>query len=172
MHSVNVRGTWLVSKHALPYLKLATNPHILNISPPLEMKEKWFANHVAYSMSKIGMSMCVLGMAGEFRPFGIAVNALWPLTIIRTAALQVLPGTEDASVQRTPEIMADSAHLILTKDSRTFSGNFVIDEILLREHGVKDMDQYACVPGSTEFMPDFFVDEDTMDRVEALRSKL
>lgn len=93
MHSVNVRGTWLVSKHALPHLKKSTNPHILNISPPLVMKEKWFANHVAYSMSKIGMSMCVLGMAGEFRPFGIAVNALWPLTIIRTAALQVIPGT-------------------------------------------------------------------------------
>jgi len=172
MHQINIRGTWLVTKLALPYLKRAANPHVLMLSPPLAMQEKWFSPHVAYTMAKYGMSMCVLGMSGEFRDVGIAVNALWPLTVIRTAALQVIEGTDDAKHQRRPEIMADAAHVILTHNSRAFTGNFCVDEIVLREAGVKDFDKYAVVQGSTEFMPDFFLDDDVYDRLDQLKSKL
>jgi len=165
MHSINTRGTYLVSKCCLPYLKESAskgrNPHILNNSPPLSMKPIWFKNHVAYTMAKYGMSMCVLGMAEEFRDTGIAVNAIWPKTAIMTAAMEMLGGGSGISNQcRTPQIMADAAYVILTKDSRNFSGNFCVDEHLLREVGVKDFASYLA-PGATEesLMPDFFLDE-------------
>lgn len=157
MHSINTRGTYLVSKTCLPWLRKAENPHILNLSPPLNMEERWFAPHVAYTMAKYGMSMCVLGMAGEFREDGIAVNALWPRTAIDTAAVRNLLGGETvAAASRTPEIMSDAAHIILTQPSREFSGNFVVDDAILAEHGVTDFEQYLVTPG-TEPLPDFFV---------------
>ena len=165
MHSINTRGTYLVSKCALPYLKESAtkgrNPHILNNSPPLSMRPIWFKNHVAYTMAKYGMSMCVLGMAEEFKEAGIAVNAIWPKTAIMTAAMVMMGGGEGISSQcRTPEIMADAAYVILTKHSREFTGNFCVDEHILREVGVKDFSQYLA-PGATEdsLMPDFFLDE-------------
>ncbi len=157
MHSVNVRGTYMASQHCLPHLLKAENPHILNLSPPLNMEAKWFAPHVAYTMSKFGMSMCVLGMAAELKEQGVAVNALWPKTVIATAAVQNLLGGDDAIARcRTPEIMADAAYAILTSDSRQHSGNFYVDEELLGEHGVTDFDKYAVTPGA-ELLPDFFV---------------
>jgi len=165
MHSINTRGTYLVSKCALPYLKESAskgrNPHILNNSPPLSMKPIWFKNHVAYTMAKYGMSMCVLGMAEEFREHGIAVNAIWPKTAIMTAAMVMMGGGDSISAQcRTPQIMADAAYVILTRHSREFTGNFCVDEHLLREVGVKDFSQYLA-PGATEdsLMPDFFLEE-------------
>jgi len=165
MHSINLRGTYLVSKCALPYLKESAskgrNPHILNNSPPLSMKPIWFKNHVAYTMAKYGMSMCVLGMAEELKDSGIAVNAIWPKTAIMTAAMVMMGGGDEISSQcRTPEIMADAAYVILTKHSREFTGNFCVDEQILREVGVKDFSQYLA-PGATEqsLMPDFFLDE-------------
>merc|ERR1712241_1464106 len=165
MHSINTRGTYLVSKCCLPYLKDSAskgrNPHILNNSPPLSLKPIWFKNHVAYTMAKYGMSMCVLGMAEEFKEAGIAVNAIWPKTAIMTAAMVMMGGGEGISSQcRTPEIMADAAYVILTKHSREFTGNFCVDEHILREVGVKDFSQYLA-PGATEdsLMPDFFLDE-------------
>ena len=165
MHSINTRGTYLVSKCALPYLKESAtkgrNPHILNNSPPLSMKPIWFKNHVAYTMAKYGMSMCVLGMAEEFKEHGIAVNAIWPKTAIMTAAMVMMGGGDGISSQcRTPEIMADAAYVILTRHSREFTGNFCVDEHLLREVGVKDFSQYLA-PGATEasLMPDFFLEE-------------
>ncbi len=158
MHSVNTRGTFLVSRTCLPHLQNAENPHILNISPPLNFEEKWFAPHVAYSIAKYGMSLCVLGMAGEFREAGIAVNALWPRTAIATAAVRNLLGGDDMiSRSRTPEIMADAAHLILTKPSREATGNFFVDDEVLESAGVTDLDQYAVTPGAP-LMPDFFVE--------------
>merc|ERR1711936_466772 len=165
MHQINSRGTYLVSKCCLPYLKESAlkgrNPHILNNSPPLSMRPIWFKNHVAYTMAKYGMSMCVLGMAEELREAGIAVNAIWPKTAIMTAAMEMLGGGGGISSQcRTPEIMADAAYVILTKDSRSFSGNFCVDEAVLKEVGVKDFSSYLA-PGATEssLMPDFFLDE-------------
>lgn len=165
MHSINTRGTYLVSKCCLPYLKESAskgrNPHILNNSPPLSMKPIWFKNHVAYTMAKYGMSMCVLGMAEEFRDTGIAVNAIWPKTAIMTAAMEMLGGGEGIGAQcRTPQIMADAAYVILTRDSRNFSGNFCVDEAILRDVGVTDFSTYLA-PGATEdsLMPDFFLDE-------------
>merc|ERR1719361_2333058 len=165
MHSINTRGTYLVSKCSLPYLKESAskgrNPHILNNSPPLSMRPIWFKNHVAYTMAKYGMSMCVLGMAEEFKEAGIAVNAIWPKTAIMTAAMVMVGGGDGISSQcRTPQIMADAAYVILTKDSRSFSGNFCVDEAVLRDVGVKDFSQYLA-PGATEasLMPDFFLDE-------------
>ena len=157
MHQINTRGTFLVSKMCIPHLKLAKNPHILNLAPPLDMKAKWFKNHVAYTMAKFGMSMCVLGMAGELRGDGIAVNAIWPRTVIATAAVQNLLGG-DATVRgsRTPEIMADAAYAILTKPSREFTGNFCIDDEILRKDGVTDFSKYQAVPGA-DLIPDFFV---------------
>ena len=157
MHGVNVRATYMASQQCIPHLLRAVNPHILNISPPLNLDAKWFAGHVAYTMAKYGMSMCVLGMAEELRAQGIAVNALWPQTAIATAAVMNLLGGEEAiKCCRKPEIMSDAAHEILTRDAKTCSGNFFIDETVLREAGVTDFDQYAVDPAS-ELMPDFFV---------------
>ena len=161
MHQINGRGTYMVSKFCLPHLKKADNPHILNLAPPLDMSAKWFANTVAYTMAKYTMSMCVLGMAEEFKPDGIAVNALWPRTAIATAAVQNhLGGDEIMKLSRNVDIMADSAYSILTKDSKSFSGNFCIDDLVLYEDGVKDFSKYASVPFD-QLMPDFFVPDDT-----------
>ena len=161
MFGVNVRGTYCCTQACLPELmnsaKAGRNPHVLNMSPPLSMREHWFKGHVAYTMAKYGMSECTLGHAGEFRPLGIAVNSLWPRTAIATAALQMIPGV-DTDKCRTPEILADAAHLILTSDAATTSGQFFIDDTLLAEHGVTDLDRYSVVPGTTDFIPDFFVD--------------
>jgi citronellol/citronellal dehydrogenase len=158
MHGINTRGTFLVSKTCLPHLLKAANPHILNISPPLSMQAKWFAPFVAYTMAKFGMSMCVLGMAEEFREQGVAVNALWPRTTIATAAVQNLLGG-DALIResRKPDIMADAAHAIFTRSSRECTGNFFIDEDLLRSTGVSDFGHYSVVPGAS-LREDFFVD--------------
>jgi citronellol/citronellal dehydrogenase len=158
MHQINTRGTFLVSKTCIPFLLKSDNPHILNLSAPLNMEVKWFAPHVAYTMAKFGMSMCVLGMAGEFREQGIAVNALWPRTTIATAAVQNLLGGDKLSRRsRKPEIMGDAAHVILTKPSREFTGNFCIDDEILESAGVTDLSTYAVDP-SVELAPDFFVE--------------
>ena len=157
MNQVNARGTFLPSKACIPSLKRAANPHVLTISPPLDMSAKWFQGHVAYTMAKFGMSMCVLGMAGEFAEDGIAFNALWPRTIIATAAIKFAVGNEDRLRQcRTPAIMADAAYAILTKPSREFTGLFLIDDSLLYEEGERDFDQYR-VDSSVPLAPDFFV---------------
>ena len=156
MNGINARGTYLCSLAALPYLKRAANPHILTLSPPLNLNKRWFAPHVAYTIAKYGMSMCVLGMAEEFRADGVAVNALWPRTIIATAALQMIPGV-DANRARKPRIVADAAHAILVRDSRRTSGNFFIDEEVLREEGIADFDTYAVSPGAP-LLPDIFLD--------------
>jgi citronellol/citronellal dehydrogenase len=163
MNGVNARGTYLVSKMCLPHLKKSEHAHILNLSPPLIMTEKWFQNHTAYTMAKYGMSMCVLGMAGEFKKYGIAVNALWPLTAIDTAAVRnVLGGDAMAKVSRDPAILADAAHLILTKRS-DFTGNFVVDDPFLREHGYTDEQMAAYAPGyDGPLAPDFFLPEDLL----------
>jgi citronellol/citronellal dehydrogenase len=161
MFGVNVRGTYLCTQACLPELvksaKAGRNPHVLNMSPPLSMREHWFAGHVAYTMAKYGMSECTLGHAGEFRPLGIAVNSLWPRTPIATAALQMIPGVDLARC-RKPEILADAAWFILTSDAKTTSGNFFIDDTLLLERGITDLDHYAVKPGTKHFLPDFFVD--------------
>ncbi|HUE04966.1 MAG TPA: NAD(P)-dependent oxidoreductase [Bryobacteraceae bacterium] len=156
MLGVNLRGTFLCSQACLPHLAKAANPHILTLSPPLDMRAKWFAPCVAYTMAKYGMSMCVLGMAEEFRSQGIAVNALWPRTIIATVALQVIPGAEPER-GRTPEIMADAAWQILNRDSRTTTGNFFIDEDVLTTAGVTDFSRYAFSPGQP-LRRDLFLD--------------
>jgi citronellol/citronellal dehydrogenase len=156
MNDINARGTFLCSQACLPYLKRAANPHILTLSPPLSLKPRWFAPHVAYSIAKYGMSMCVLGMAEEFRRDGIAVNALWPRTVIATAAIQMIPGT-DARKCRKPRIVADAAHAILVRDSRSTSGNFFSDEEVLREEGIADFSRYAVAPGEP-LLPDLFLD--------------
>ena len=157
MHGVNARGTYLTSKTCLPHLLQAENPHILNISPPLNMQPHWFGSHVAYTMAKYGMSMCVLGMAEEFRNQGVAVNALWPKTTIDTAAVRnLLGGSDMANRSRGPEIMADAALEIFGRSSREFTGNFVIDEEILRAAGCEDFDRYAIDP-TQELMPDFFL---------------
>jgi citronellol/citronellal dehydrogenase len=157
MHQVNARGTFLVSKSCIPYLLKAENPHILTLAPPLNMFEKWFAPHVAYSMAKFGMSMCVLGMAGEFREQGIAVNALWPRTTIATAAVNMLGGDELTMHSRKPDIMADAAYVIVTKPSREFTGNFCIDDLVLEGEGITDLNDYAVNP-DLPLAPDFFVE--------------
>jgi citronellol/citronellal dehydrogenase len=158
MHQINTRGTYLVSQKCLPLLLKSDNPQILNLSPPLNMSAKWFGSHVAYTMAKYGMSMCVLGMAAEFAKDGLGCNALWPRTAIATAAVQnLLGGDEIVKCSRKVEIMSDAAHIILTRPSRECNGNFFIDEDLLRENGVIDFDQYAVDP-SKELMQDFFVD--------------
>ena len=150
MQSVNVRATFACSQACLPHLGKSDNPHILNIAPPLHMEARWFAPHVAYTMAKYGMSMCVLGMAQELRSDGIAVNALWPATIIATSAvLNLLGGEETIRGSRQPGIMADAAHAILTKESRACTGNFFIDEEVLRREGVTDFSKYQTVPGAT-----------------------
>ena len=161
MFDVNVRGTFLTSQAAIPHLRESAengrNPHILTLSPPLSMKAKWFKNHVAYTMAKYGMSMCVLGMAEEFKRDGIAVNALWPRTAIDTAALQMIPGVDTAAC-RTPEILADSAYIILNRNSKECSGNFFVDDEVLAAEGITDLDKYAVVPGTKDFLLDFFLD--------------
>ena len=161
MFGVNVRGTYLCSQACLPPLKQSAgrnrNPHILTLSPPLNLDPKWFRDHVAYTMAKYGMSLCVLGMADEFRDDGIAVNALWPRTVIATAALAMIPGArEQLDRTRRPEIMADAAHAILTRDARATTGNFFIDDEVLRESGVTDFDVYAVKPGMS-LLPDLFL---------------
>jgi citronellol/citronellal dehydrogenase len=161
MFDVNVRGTFLTSQAAIPHLresaKAGRNPHILTLSPPLSMKAKWFQHHVAYTMAKYGMSMCVLGMSEEFRKTGIAVNALWPRTAIDTAALQMIPGIDTAAC-RTPEILADAAYVILNRESKDCTGNFFVDDEVLASVGVTDLDKYSVVPGTTDFLLDFFLD--------------
>ena len=158
MHQVNVRGTFLCSQKCLPHLMKAANPHVLNLSPPLNFEERWFAPHVAYSMAKFGMSLCVLGMAGEFRSAGVAFNALWPRTAIDTAAIGLIGGDAMRQCCRSPEIMADAAHVILTRDAKTFTGHFCIDDEVLRSAGVTDFNKYLP-PGVSEdqLLPDFFV---------------
>lgn len=157
MHQINTRGTFLCSKLCVPHLRQSENPHILNLSPPLNMEARWFAPHVAYTMAKYGMSMCVLGMSEEFREDGIAVNALWPRTTIATAAVRNLLGGEKVVAgSRKPEIVADAAYVILTRPSREFTGNFCIDDEVLASVGVTDLDPYAVDPSKPLF-PDFFV---------------
>ena len=161
MHQINGRGTYLVSKYCIPHLKKSSNPHILNLAPPLDMKAKWFGPHLAYTMAKFTMSMCVLGMAEELKADGIAVNGLWPRTAIATAAVKnVLGGEELMNISRKPEIMADAAYEIFIKDSRDFTGNFCIDDLVLHESGVKDFTKYADV-SFDKLAPDFFVPDDT-----------
>jgi citronellol/citronellal dehydrogenase len=161
MFGVNVRGTYLCTQAVLSQLVMSAqagrNPHVLNMSPPLSMREHWFKHHTAYTMAKYGMSECTLGHAGEFRALGIGVNSLWPRTAIATAALQMIPGI-DLKRCRTPEILADAAYLILTSDAKATTGNFFIDDTLLRSHGVTDFEKYSVTPGTTDFIPDFFVD--------------
>lgn len=159
MHNINTRGTFLVSKLCLPYLKKSDHAHILNLSPPLTMKPHWFQNHVAYTMAKYGMSMCVLGMHEEFRPFNIGVNALWPKTAIYTAAVAMLAGSESKDYSRKPEIMADAAYAILIQDPKKCTGNFFIDEEVLKESGISDLTQYAFNPANIDkLIPDAFID--------------
>ncbi len=161
MHQINTRGTFMVSKYAIPHLEKAENPHILMLSPPLDMQEKWFAPHVAYSLAKYGMSICVLGLAGELRPKGIAVNALWPRTTIATSAVRnMLGGDEIVQASRTPEILSDAAYAIFRKPSKSFSGHFLIDDVFLHGEGVTDFERYRVDP-SKSLIPDFFVPDDT-----------
>jgi citronellol/citronellal dehydrogenase len=161
MFDVNVRGTFLTSQAAIPHLRASAeagrNPHILTLSPPLSMKAKWFQHHVAYTMAKYGMSMCVLGMSEEYRKTGIAVNALWPRTAIDTAALQMIPGIDTAAC-RTPEILADAAYVILNRPSKETTGNFYVDDEVLASVGVTDLEKYSVVPGTKDFLLDFFLD--------------
>jgi len=161
MFDVNVRGTFLTSQAAIPYLresgKAGRNPQILTLSPPLSMKPKWFKNHVAYTMAKYGMSMCVLGMAEEFKRDGIGVNALWPRTAIDTAALAMIPGVDTAAC-RTPEILADAAYIILNRPAAESTGNFYVDDEVLASEGVTDLEKYSVVPGTKDFLLDFFLD--------------
>jgi citronellol/citronellal dehydrogenase len=160
MMGVNARGTFLCTQACLPYLKQSgerkRNPHVLTLSPPLNMEARWFAPHVAYTMAKYGMSMCVLGHAEEFRSYGIGVNALWPRTVIQTAALQMIPGIQPEHC-RSPEIMADAAYAVLTADAATTTGNFFIDEEVLKKSGVTDFGRYSVVPGSRQLLPDLFL---------------
>ena len=161
MFDVNVRGTFLTSQAVIPHLKKSAadgrNPHILNLSPPLSMKPIWFKNHVAYTMAKYGMSMCVLGMSAEFKRDGIGVNALWPRTAIDTAALAMIPGVDTAAC-RTPEILADAAYIILNRPAADCTGNFFVDDEVLASEGITDLDKYAVVPGTKDFLLDFFLD--------------
>jgi citronellol/citronellal dehydrogenase len=163
MNGINARGTFMVGRACIPHLKKAKNPHILTLSPPLDMKAKWFAPNVAYTMAKFGMSMCTLGWAEEFRKDGIAANSLWPRTTIATAAVRMLGGDPFLQKSRTAEIMADAAHVILTRNSREFTGNFCIDDLVLHAAGVRDFSKYAAVPGTkdSDMLPDFFLPDDT-----------
>ncbi|MBX9932913.1 MAG: NAD(P)-dependent oxidoreductase [Methylobacterium sp.] len=157
MHQINTRGTYMVSKYAIPHLAKAENPHILMLSPPLDMQEKWFAPHLAYTMAKFGMSLCVLGLAGELRKQGIAVNALWPRTTIATAAVKnLLGGDMLINASRTPQIIADAAYALFLKPSLEITGQFLIDDTFLSEQGVTDFSQYRVTPG-VPLAPDFFV---------------
>ncbi|MFT4047313.1 MAG: NAD(P)-dependent oxidoreductase [Solimonas sp.] len=166
MNGINARGTYMAGRHCIPHLKQAAEKHggahILTLSPPLDMRARWFAPHVAYSMAKYGMSLCTLGWAEEFRQDGIAANSLWPRTAIATAAIRMVGGDEMMKVSRTPEIMADAAHVILSKPSREFTGHFCIDDLVLHAAGVRDFSKYAAVPGTPEsaLAPDFFLPDD------------
>ena len=161
MFDVNVRGTFLTSQAAIPHLresaKQGRNPHILTLSPPLSMNAKWFKPHLAYTMAKYGMSMCVLGLSEEFRKEGIGVNALWPRTAIDTAALAMIPGV-DTDYCRKPEILADAAYIILNRPTAECTGNFFVDDELLASEGITDLEKYSVKPGTTEFLMDFFLD--------------
>jgi citronellol/citronellal dehydrogenase len=160
MHQINTRGTFMVSKYAIPHLEKAENPHILMLSPPLDMKTRWFAPHLAYTMAKYGMSLCVLGLSGELAPKGIAVNALWPRTTVATAAVKnLLGGDKMVQASRTPEMLADAAYMVFNKPSRSFSGNFLIDDNFMAGEGVTDFTPYRVDP-SVPLMPDFFVPEE------------
>ena len=173
MHEINGRGTFLTSKTCVPYLKKAENPHILMLSPPLDLNPRWFAPHVAYTISKYNMSLCVLGLSAELKRDGIAVNALWPRTTIATAAIaNLLGGDKLMRASRKADILADAAHVILTKPSREFTGNFCIDDTLLWENGKREFDHYRIDP-SEDLAPDFFVPEDSKAPVplKALVSK-
>ncbi|XP_065156000.1 hydroxysteroid dehydrogenase-like protein 2 [Atheta coriaria] len=171
MHSVNVRGTFLVTKECLPHLKKSKRAHVLMLSPPLNMSAHWFKPFVAYTISKYGMSMCVLGMAEEFKEFGIAVNALWPRTIIHTAASDMLTGGEGAKHSRKPEIMADAAYIVLSQDPTSCTGNFFIDQELLMQYGIREFDDYACDEDTKDDLHiDVFVDVD--DNPTMVLSKL
>jgi citronellol/citronellal dehydrogenase len=156
MQGINARGTYLCSQACLPHLVKASNPHILTLSPPLNLNPRWFQPHVAYTIAKYGMSMCTLGMAAEFAAQGVAVNSLWPRTTIATAAVETF-FPQALAGSRKPEIMADAAHVILTRDSRTLTGRFLIDDEVLREAGVTDLEQYALTPGA-RLSPDIFLD--------------
>jgi citronellol/citronellal dehydrogenase len=158
MQQVNTRGTFLCTQQCLPWLVKAENPHVLMLSPPLTLQPRWYAPHVAYTIAKLGMSLCVLGMAEELREKKVAVNALWPRTVIATSALNLLGGDETAKRGRTPEIVADAAHAILTRPSTACTGNFFIDEDVLEAEGVTDFERYAVTPGEP-LLPDFFVDD-------------
>ncbi|XP_068215957.1 hydroxysteroid dehydrogenase-like protein 2 [Palaemon carinicauda] len=173
MHHINTRGTYLVSKLCIPHLRKSSNPHILNISPPLNMNPRWFKDHAAYTMAKYGMSMCALGMAEEFRDEGIACNALWPETAVTTAATKFLGGGGSMDrFSRKPEIMADAAYVMLCKDSRSYTGNFAIDSQVLTDEGIADLSPYAVDPGSP-LAPDFFLDgyEEKLSKIGGDRSK-
>jgi len=166
MHDINTRGTFLVSKTCIPHLKKSDHAHILNLSPPLDLRPRWFSGHVAYTIAKYGMSLCVLGMADELRAEGIGVNALWPLTAIDTAAVRnVLGDDRMARMSRLPEIVADAAHAILVRDPHACTGNFFIDEEVLRAEGIDDFTRYQH-EGATALMADFFVPEDVFERSE------
>jgi citronellol/citronellal dehydrogenase len=157
MNGINARGTYLVSRTCIPHLKRAANPHVLMLSPPLDMNPRWFQGHTAYTMAKYGMSMCVLGMAAEFKDEGIAFNALWPRTGVATAAIRNALAGDDGMLRcRTPDILADAAYMIFNKKAREFSGNFLIDDTFLIENGVTDLDKYRVDP-TKDLMPDFFV---------------
>ena len=160
MHSINTRGTFLCSKKAVPYLKKSENPHVINLSPPLNMETRWFQNHVGYTMAKFGMSMCVLGMHSEYKRFGIAFNALWPRTAIATAAVaNHLGGEVMMAKSRTPEIMADAAYIIMNRDSKKFTGNFCIDDAILNSEGITDLVKYQVDQNLdiSDLVPDFFI---------------
>ncbi|KAJ1662171.1 hypothetical protein IW140_006040 [Coemansia sp. RSA 1813] len=171
MHSINGRGTWLVTKLALPHLKRSKNPHVLTLSPPLDMSQKWFDKYPAYAIAKYNMSMLVLGHSGEFAKHGIPVNGLWPYTVIETAALNMIESTKNKPNLRTAGIMADAALEILKKPS-SFTGNLCIDEIVLREAGVTDMSKYALTPGmkDEDMAPDAFLGEAEHERIALLRT--
>jgi citronellol/citronellal dehydrogenase len=159
MQDINTRGTFSVSRACIPHLKGAENPHVLTLSPPLDLQPKWFKDHVGYTISKYGMSMCTLGMAEEFREAGIAFNSLWPRTIIATAAVQNLLGGDAAmKSSRKPEIVADAAHAILTRPSRESTGNFFLAEDVLAQEGITDLSGYSYSDGDSELIPDLFVD--------------
>ena len=160
MHQINARGTFMVSKFAVPFLEKSDNPHILMLSPPLDLKERWFAGSTAYSMAKYGMSLVVLGLAGELRSKGVAVNALWPRTTIATSAIKHVRGDAVMRASRTPEILADAARLIFLKDAKTFTGSFLVDDTFLFENGVRDFDRYRVDP-TVDLEPDFFVPEES-----------
>ena len=164
MNQVNARGTFLVSQSCIPHLLKSENPHILNLAPPLDMNPKWFKHHTAYTMAKYGMSMCTLGMSEEFRG-KVAVNSLWPMTSIDTAAVRnVLGGDSMARMSRTPEIVADAAYVVLNQDAKTYTGQFIIDEFILKETGTTDFKQYQAPDYDGPLMADFFVPQDWLDK--------